>query len=90
MLHFQLEPVNATAFKNDDGVWEIHTGNQWQSLIQPTLAKALDAEPNQIIMRTYMLGGGFGRRCRLRLSCGPAVQTKPPAAFPLNFFEGGA
>ena len=31
VLHFQLEPVNALAFEKD-GIFEIHTGNQWQSL----------------------------------------------------------
>lgn len=62
VLHFQLEPVNATAFRNDEGVWEIHTGNQWQSLILPTLSQALSETPDRIIMRSYMLGGGFGRR----------------------------
>lgn len=62
VLHFQLEPLNATVFRNADGVWEIHTGNQWQSLILPTLQTALGVPPEQIVMRTYMLGGGFGRR----------------------------
>ncbi len=62
VLHFQLEPVNATAFKNGDGIWEIHTGNQWQSLILPTLSTALAVDADQVVMRTYMLGGGFGRR----------------------------
>ncbi|MFL1483427.1 molybdopterin cofactor-binding domain-containing protein [Marinobacter sp. LN3S78] len=61
VLHFQMEPVNALAYEKD-GTWEIHTGNQWQSLIIPTLAKALGVEESQVIMRTYMLGGGFGRR----------------------------
>lgn len=59
--HFQLEPVNALALEKD-GIWEIHTGNQWQSLILPTLAKALGVEEKQVVMRTYLLGGGFGRR----------------------------
>ena len=61
VLHVQLEPVNALAFEKD-GVFEIHTGNQWQSLILPTLAKALGRPQTSIIMRTYLLGGGFGRR----------------------------
>jgi isoquinoline 1-oxidoreductase subunit beta len=60
-LHFQLEPVNALAFEKD-GVFEIHTGNQWQSLILPVLAKALGLPQEKIVMRTYALGGGFGRR----------------------------
>ncbi|MBC7506243.1 MAG: xanthine dehydrogenase family protein molybdopterin-binding subunit [Sandarakinorhabdus sp.] len=61
VLHFQLEPVNALAFEKD-GVFEIHTGNQWQSLILPTLAKALGRPETSIVMRTYRIGGGFGRR----------------------------
>ncbi|HET6434076.1 xanthine dehydrogenase family protein molybdopterin-binding subunit [Dyella sp.] len=61
VLHFQLEPVNALALEKD-GTWEIHTGNQWQSLILPTLAKALGVDEKQVVMRTYLLGGGFGRR----------------------------
>lgn len=61
VLHFQLEPVNALAFEKD-GVFEIHTGNQWQSLIMPQLAKALGRPETGIVMRTYLIGGGFGRR----------------------------
>jgi CO/xanthine dehydrogenase Mo-binding subunit len=61
VLHFQLEPVNAIGLYNQ-GRWELHTGNQWQSLILPTLAQSLGEPVDNIIMRTYLLGGGFGRR----------------------------
>ena len=61
VLHFQLEPVNAIGLQKD-GRWELHTGNQWQSLILPTLGQALGVAPEKVVMRTYMLGGGFGRR----------------------------
>ncbi len=61
VLHFQLEPLNALAFEKD-GIFEIHTGNQWQSLILPTLAIALGRPQASIVMRTYRIGGGFGRR----------------------------
>jgi len=60
-LHFQMEPINALALEKD-GVFEIHTGNQWQSLILPTLSKALGRPEDKIVMKTYLLGGGFGRR----------------------------
>ncbi len=60
-IHFQLEPVNATTeFK--DGKWHIHTGNQWQSLTLPAVAKALEVPEDQVILHQYYLGGGFGRR----------------------------
>jgi isoquinoline 1-oxidoreductase beta subunit len=61
VLHFQLEPVNALAFEKD-GVFEIHTGNQAQAFILPVLAKALQVPPEKVVMRTYLIGGGFGRR----------------------------
>lgn len=61
VLHFQLEPLNALAFEKN-GIWEIHTGNQWQSLILPVLAKALGVAEDKVFMKTYLLGGGFGRR----------------------------
>lgn len=61
VLHFQMEPVNALAVEVD-GVMEVHTGNQWQSLILPQLAVALGRDEAKVLMRTYPMGGGFGRR----------------------------
>ncbi|MCV2884507.1 molybdopterin-dependent oxidoreductase [Aestuariibacter sp. AA17] len=60
-LHFQLEPVNAIAeFK--DGTWHLHSGNQWQSLTLPEVAKALEVDQANVVIHQYYLGGGFGRR----------------------------
>jgi len=73
VLHFQLEPVNALAFEKD-GVFQIHTGNQAQSFILPVLAKALQVSVEKIVMRTYLIGGGFGRRLNGDY-CVPAVLT---------------
>ena len=61
VMHFQLEPINALAFEKD-GIFEIHTGNQWQSLALPWLSKALGRSQDKIVMVTYLIGGGFGRR----------------------------
>jgi isoquinoline 1-oxidoreductase beta subunit len=60
-MHFALEPINALAFEKN-GVFEIHTGNQWQTAILPVLAKALGRSQEKIVLRSYLLGGGFGRR----------------------------
>lgn len=60
-LHFTLEPQNALV-EFVDGVFHIHSGNQWQSLILPYLAKALEVEETSIVIHQYYLGGGFGRR----------------------------
>ncbi|TPE53256.1 xanthine dehydrogenase family protein molybdopterin-binding subunit [Amaricoccus solimangrovi] len=62
VLHFQMEPSNALAFRNADGIWEIHTGCQWQSLCLPWIQTALGVGDGEVVMRTYLLGGGFGRR----------------------------
>src|SRR6202171_2365419 len=43
------------------GVFEIHTGNQWPTLILPVLAKALGRSQDTIVLRSYLLGGGFRR-----------------------------
>ncbi len=75
VLHFPMEPVNALAFEKD-GVWEIHTGNQWQSLVLPWLAKALEVEESKIVMRTYRLGGGFGRRLNGDYAVAAALAAK--------------
>jgi isoquinoline 1-oxidoreductase subunit beta len=61
VLHFQMEPLNALAH-DVDGVMQVHTGNQWQSLILPQLAVALGRDGSKVLMRTYPMGGGFGRR----------------------------
>lgn len=61
VAHYALEPVNALA-RLDGDVWEIHCGHQWQSLWLPVMAKALQVPDGKVVMRTYMLGGGFGRR----------------------------
>ena len=74
-LHFQMEPVNALAFEKD-GVFEIHTGNQWQSLVLPWLAKALARPENTIVMKSYLLGGGFGRRLNGDYAVAAALAAK--------------
>lgn len=61
VLHFTLEPQNALV-EYVDGVFHIHSGNQWQSLILPFLAAALEVPESNIVIHQYYLGGGFGRR----------------------------
>lgn len=60
-LHFTLEPQNAVA-EQIDGRWHFWAGNQWQSLILPVLAKALEAPESDLVIHTHFLGGGYGRR----------------------------
>jgi len=60
-LHFALEPLNATV-EEKAGKWHIYTGNQWQSLTLPAIAKALQVADEDVVMHQQYLGGGFGRR----------------------------
>ncbi len=60
-LHFTLEPQNALVDYHD-GMFHVHAGNQWQSLIMPILAESLGVEESDFHLHTYYLGGGFGRR----------------------------
>lgn len=61
-LHFTMEPQNAVVEFDPDGKCHIHAGNQWQSLILPYLAQALEMPQTDIIIHQYYLGGGYGRR----------------------------
>ncbi|HEV2532537.1 xanthine dehydrogenase family protein molybdopterin-binding subunit, partial [Phenylobacterium sp.] len=74
-LHAQMEPLNALAVERD-GVMEIHTGNQWQSLVLPWLAKALGRPEDKIVLKTYLLGGGFGRRLNGDYAVAAALAAK--------------
>ena len=82
-LHFQMEPVNALAFEKD-GKFEIHTGNQWQSLVLPWLAQALGRKEDTIVLRTYLLGGGFGRRLNGDYAVGAALASKAIGGEPVK------
>ena len=75
VLHFQLEPVNAVAFQKDD-IFEVHTGNQAQGFILPIIAKALQVPVERVVMRTYLIGGGFGRRLNGDYAVPAALTTK--------------
>ena len=82
-LHFPMEPVNALVFEKDGKV-EIHTGNQWQSLVLPWLAEALGRKEDTIVLKTYLLGGGFGRRLNGDYAVGAALASKAIGGKPVK------
>lgn len=59
-IHAPLEPMNALV-EIKDGTYHIHAGNQFQTLLMG-LVGALGVEPEKIVFRQALLGGGFGRR----------------------------
>ena len=60
-IHAPLEPMNAVAYEKD-GVWHIHTGNQFATRTGGIAAAALGVDPKHVVLHQYFLGGGFGRR----------------------------
>ncbi len=60
-IHATLEPMNATV-EVKDGVYHIHAGNQFQTLVMGLVPAALGIEPTQVVLHQQYLGGGYGRR----------------------------
>jgi len=59
--HAPMEPLNATAHVKADGI-EIWTGCQGPHDLRDTVAGAMGFKPEQVVVHTTLLGGGFGRR----------------------------
>ncbi len=60
-IHAPLEPMNALAYEKD-GIWHVHTGNQFASRTGGIAAGALGVDPKKVVLHQYFIGGGFGRR----------------------------
>jgi len=61
LAHAPMEPLNATV-KFENGVCDIWTGTQFQTLDQQVASKILGIAPENVNIHTTFLGGAFGRR----------------------------
>lgn len=61
VAHMQMEPMNCVVTVKD-GVYDIYTGSQFQTMAVGTLAATLGVPATQIRLHQHYLGGGFGRR----------------------------
>lgn len=61
LAHAPMEPLNVTLAPNGSGV-TIHTGCQFHTVDQFSVAQELGLKPEQVSIVTYMAGGSFGRR----------------------------
>jgi isoquinoline 1-oxidoreductase beta subunit len=61
LAHAPMEPLNATV-KFENGVCDIWTGTQFQTLDQQVASKILGIAPDKVNIHTTFLGGAFGRR----------------------------
>jgi len=85
-IHAPLEPMNATAFEKD-GVWHIHTGNQFASRTGGIAAGALGVDPKNVVLHQYFMGGGFGRRLDADMVI-PAVLASKAVGKPVKLIYG--
>ena len=60
-IHAPMEPMNTLALEQD-GVWHIHTGNQFNTRTTAIAAAIAGTDPKNVVLHQYFLGGGFGRR----------------------------
>jgi isoquinoline 1-oxidoreductase beta subunit len=61
LAHAPMEPLNCTVSISKDKC-EIWTGTQFQTLDQMVAGKITGLKPEQVVIHTEFLGGGFGRR----------------------------
>lgn len=61
LAHATMEPLNCLAHVRPDGV-EIWVGTQMQTTDQLAAAQIAGVRPEQVVIHTMFLGGGFGRR----------------------------
>ena len=61
LAHAPMEPLNCTVSITKDKC-EIWTGTQFQTLDQMVAGKITGLKPEQVLIHTEFLGGGFGRR----------------------------
>jgi isoquinoline 1-oxidoreductase beta subunit len=62
LAHAALEPLNAVAHRNDDGIIEVWGGHQIPDMYQMASAQVAGVDPSQVKMHVMKSGGGFGRR----------------------------
>jgi isoquinoline 1-oxidoreductase subunit beta len=61
LAHAPMEPLNATVKLTGDRC-EIWTGTQFQTVDQAAAARIAGIPPENVVIHTMFLGGGFGRR----------------------------
>ena len=74
-IHAPMEPMNALAeFK--DGVWNIYTGNQFNTRTTAIAAACAGVDPGKVVIHQQLLGGGFGRRLESDMVIPPVLAAK--------------
>jgi len=84
LAHAPMEPLNATVKLTGDRC-EIWTGTQFQTIDQGTAARIAGIPPENVVIHTLFLGGGFGRRANPRADfVAEAVHVAKEAGVPVK------
>ena len=84
LAHAPMEPLNCTV-RLDGGRCELWTGTQFQTLEQSTAATIAGIRPEDVVVHTPFLGGGFGRRANPRADfVSEAVHVAKAAGVPVK------
>ncbi len=84
LAHAPMEPLNC-AVKIDGGRCEIWTGTQFQGVDQGAAARIAGIRPEDVLVHTQFLGGGFGRRANPQADfVGEAVHVARAAGVPVK------
>ena len=81
-IHAPLEPMNALAME-DNGVWHIYTGNQFNTRTTLIAAAVAGVDPKNIVIHQHYLGGGFGRRLESDMTI-PAIAAAKAVGKPVK------
>jgi isoquinoline 1-oxidoreductase subunit beta len=63
LAHATMEPPAAVA-RRENGKWEVWAPVQSPGGARDDIAKALDIKPEEMVVHTTLLGGGFGRKSK--------------------------
>ena len=84
LAHAPMEPLNC-AVKIEGGRCEIWTGTQFQTVEQGAAAHIAGVPPENVVVHTLFLGGGFGRRANPRADfVSEAVHVAKAAGVPVK------
>ncbi len=79
LAHATMEPMNCTADVKADRC-DLYVGTQVQQMAQATAAAAAGLKPDQVNVKTTLLGGGFGRRLDVDFIPAAVAASKAVAA----------
>ena len=84
LAHAPMEPLNCTV-RLDGGRCELWTGTQFQTVDQAAAARIAAVAPENVVLHTTFLGGGFGRRANPRSDfVAEAVHVAKAAGVPVK------